>query len=201
MNFLAHCLLAGDTDEFPDPALVAGGVLGDFVKGRVDPALPEGLQAGIHLHRHIDARSNANAALRRSIARFEPPHRRLAPVYVDLIADHLLAQAFHEHHRWELNAFTQRCYAALDEYRRYFPPHSERFLNYAADTDLFARYQQEDVLLELFASINRRLKRRIDQTGLQEHVAMLMPALAEDFQTYLPELTTDADAWRRSNSG
>ncbi|MCR9278295.1 MAG: ACP phosphodiesterase [Pseudomonadaceae bacterium] len=199
MNFLAHCLLAGARDEFPEAALVAGGVLGDFVKGRPDPSLPPELRAGIQLHRHIDACSNSNTALRQSIARFEPPHRRLAPVYVDLIADHLLARDFERHHSLELEAFTAGCYEALREYRAYFPKHAERFLNYAVDTDLFARYEQEEVLLELFASINRRLKRPVDQSGLAEHVLSRLADLKDDFHVYLPQLRDDAITWQRDH--
>lgn len=199
MNFLAHCLLAGERGDFPEPALVAGGVLGDFVKGQPDASLPEALKAGIHLHRHIDARSNANAVLRRSIARFEPPHRRLAPVYVDLIADHLLAREFERHHSLELRAFTAKCYEALIEYSEYFPKHGERFLRYAIDTDLFARYERDEVLQELFASINRRLKRPVDQSGLQDHVDTRLEALREDFRIYLPQLGDDASSWLRDH--
>ena len=40
MNYLAHALLAGD-----HPADRIGGVIGDFVKGPLDP-LPAGLRAG-----------------------------------------------------------------------------------------------------------------------------------------------------------
>lgn len=201
MNFLAHCLLAGERSGFPEPALVAGGVLGDFVKGRPDESLPDALRAGVLLHRHIDARSNANAAVRRSIARFEPPHRRLAPVYVDLIADHLLAREFREHHEWELTVFTRECYEALTLYGDFFPEHSNRFLSYATDTDLFARYEHEEVLEELFTSINRRLKRPLDQSGLSEHVRALMPALRDDFHVYMPQLSRDAEDWREANAG
>ena len=37
MNHLAHALLAG-----PDPQLRLGGLMGDFVRGAIDPALPDG---------------------------------------------------------------------------------------------------------------------------------------------------------------
>ena len=36
MNFLAHALLAGDS-----PALVVGGVVGDWIKGALPAGLPE----------------------------------------------------------------------------------------------------------------------------------------------------------------
>jgi acyl carrier protein phosphodiesterase len=38
MNFLAHALLAGD-----DPALIVGGVVGDWIKGPLPGALPPDL--------------------------------------------------------------------------------------------------------------------------------------------------------------
>lgn len=41
MNFLAHALLAGD-----EPALIVGGVVGDWIKGPLPGPLPPDLRRG-----------------------------------------------------------------------------------------------------------------------------------------------------------
>ena len=86
MNFLAHCLLA-----WPGQGWIAGGVLGDFVKGRLPESLPPELRAGIRLHRRIDSFANRLADMKPSVARFDDQLRRAAPVLLDIVADHCLA--------------------------------------------------------------------------------------------------------------
>jgi acyl carrier protein phosphodiesterase len=67
MNFLAHALLAGD-----DPALVVGGVVGDWIKGPLPAGLPPDLARGVALHRAIDSHAETHPAFRRSRARVSP---------------------------------------------------------------------------------------------------------------------------------
>ena len=57
MNFLAHAWLAGES-----PALVVGGVFGDWVKGPLPGTLPADLARGVALHRAIDAFAETDSA-------------------------------------------------------------------------------------------------------------------------------------------
>ena len=66
MNHLAHLALAGES-----PHLVVGGFLGDFVKGRLDNRFEPGIEAGIRLHRAIDAFTDHNPKVRLAASRFE----------------------------------------------------------------------------------------------------------------------------------
>ena len=86
MNYLAHLYLAGDDSE-----LLIGGLMGDFVKGRVDPARPAAVRAGILLHRRVDSFTDQHPVVRRSKARIDPEFRRYAGILVDLFFDHFLA--------------------------------------------------------------------------------------------------------------
>jgi acyl carrier protein phosphodiesterase len=88
MNFLAHALLAGDS-----PALVVGGVVGDWIKGPLPGALPDDLARGVALHRAIDTFAETHPAFCLSRARMSPARRRYAGVLVDIFWDHLLARS------------------------------------------------------------------------------------------------------------
>ena len=50
MNYLAHLHLGGDR-----PAQLLGSLYGDFVKGPLAGQWPAEIEAGIRLHRRIDA--------------------------------------------------------------------------------------------------------------------------------------------------
>lgn len=87
MNFLAHAVLAGD-----DPALIVGGVVGDWIKGPLPAGLPPDLARGVALHRAIDRHAEDDPAFCRSRQRMSAARRRYAGVLVDIFYDHLLAR-------------------------------------------------------------------------------------------------------------
>ncbi len=200
MNFLAHCLIAaraGALQPAPEAigGLVAGGFLGDFLKGPVAASLPADLAAGVRLHRRIDAYSNGHEVIRRSCNRFPAQLRRLAPVFVDIIADHVLATEWGRHHDVPLPAFTHETYAHIAAIEGELPPHGQRFFRYMADTDLLARYESWEVAHEALRSITRRLDRQSLDPLLEEHVPGLLEALREDFSSYFPDLCAHARDW------
>nr|WP_290937503.1 hypothetical protein [Haliscomenobacter sp.] len=100
MNFLAHFFLSGD-----DPALMTGNFLADFISNREVNELPEEIRRGIVLHRQIDQYTDAHEAVRQSIQRLYPRHRKYAPVLVDVYYDYFLI------HNWA--QFTTEDFAAF----------------------------------------------------------------------------------------
>lgn len=211
MNFLAHCLLAhesacarqtrdGRAESWRD-GLLAGAILGDFVKGQLTAALPSELAAGIRLHRRIDSYSNRLAEMKASIRRFSPALRRPAPVLLDLVADHCLALGWRRHAgasaaTAELPVFTARVYAALERMATWVPPRGERFVRHLVATDLLARYGEAAV-------IRRAMGHVLERLGFQEHSGELdrvldsdLAGFQGDFQLYFPLLREFAAARR-----
>ena len=66
VNYLAHLLLTE-----PTPEGLVGALLGDRVKGTIDPDLAPGIRRAIALHRRIDSYTDAHPVHRRSRSRFE----------------------------------------------------------------------------------------------------------------------------------
>ena len=196
MNFLAHCLLAGPGDGF-----LAGAVLGDFVKGRIPDAMPPDLQAGVRLHRRIDAFCNRLPACKRSARRFHPALRRPAPVLLDLVADHCLAldwgrYAGGDADTADLGAFAATVYAALGRLRAWVPAQGQRFIDYMARADLLASYIDPAVVHRAMTHVLKRLRH-------DDRAHLLTPVLAEelagfraDFAGYFPCVAAFAAAER-----
>lgn len=195
MNFLAHCALGG-----ADPELVVGGFLGDFVKGVVPGDLPAGIQAGIRLHRRVDAYSNTQPDIRRSVARFPPELRRVAPVFVDLIADHFLALEFERHFDESLAEFCRRTYAALDTHLDSLPAPARRFRRFAEDTDLFERYRHVETVARGFRRIAERLSMPDVDTAGTRTLEAEYAGLLSDFGRYFPDIRDHATGWIASNA-
>jgi acyl carrier protein phosphodiesterase len=205
MNFLAHCALANDASQcWPDgepwlEGLLAGAVLADFSKGHIPQALPAELQAGIRLHRRIDAYSNQHPAIRDACANFPKELRRLAPIFIDILTDHYLSLAWHDYYPAPRTAFTTRCYEACEHYSS----RSEyadleplrRFINYMRDSDLLASYHQWTHVERGLHSVLRRLGK---EALLPEVVAACRAqhdSGQSAFRIYFPDLRQQLASW------
>jgi acyl carrier protein phosphodiesterase len=190
VNFLAHCALASQHPDY-----LVGGFLGDFVKGPVPTHLTEGVGVGVRLHRRLDAYSAVQPDIKVSIARLPALMRRVAPVFIDLVADHFLARHFELLHTEPLSLFSNRAYATLANHSHQFPTDAHRFFRYLSDHDVFGRYVHVNSVERAFARIGERL-------GLDGIVMPAMAALDEnyehleaDFFRYYPALQRHADTW------
>ena len=191
MNFLAHCLLG-----HPHTGLMAGGFIGDFVKGPVPETLPEELRAGIRLHRRVDAVSNRLPGIAVSVRRLDPELRRVAPVLLDILADHCLATHWEHHGHGDLAAFAAASYGAIDAYAIHLPPHGKRFFRRMREIDLFVRYREPETALRAMGYILERLRHEHLAPKLDPIVRDALPALMQDFDVYFPELKTAVASWK-----
>ena len=154
MNFLAHALLAGD-----HPALIVGGVTGDWIKGTLPGALPDDLARGVALHRAIDSYAETNAAFKRSRARFSAERRRYAGVIVDVIYDHLLARNWQDLHHQPLDEYCGSVYRLIKVRLNDLPISSHRALMLMEKEDWLTSYAQ----IEGIADVLRRMSFRARQ--------------------------------------
>ena len=192
MNFLAHCLLA-----WPGQGWIAGGVLGDFVKGRVPESLPTELRAGIRLHRRIDTFTNRLADMKPSIVRFDADLRRAAPVLLDIVADHCLALTWPRYADVPIADFTAEVYAALRRFDACVPVRGRPFIERMIDTDLMARYAEPAVRDRALQYVLSRLRLTHFSPKLASLLDAQLPAFVEDFHGYFPKLQAFAAAERQ----
>ncbi len=135
MNYLAHAFLARAT-----PALLTGGLLGDFVKGRLDDRYPPEIRAGIAQHRAIDVFTDAHNLVHASRALMAPERRRFAGILVDVFYDHFLARHWERYAATPLERFTADVYATLWPQRGGFPERLQRILPWMRADDWLAGY-------------------------------------------------------------
>ena len=188
MNFLAHCLLG-----YPEPALIAGGFLGDFVKGPVPSSLPNELARGVRLHRHLDSTSNRMPEMRKSYVHFGPDLRRPAPVLLDLIADHVLALQWRRYGIGELTEFTTTCYEAIGHYP--LPKDAKLFYDRMKETDLLAGYAKREVIERAMFYILKRLRYDRFEQQLHEILNIKFDDFCHDFHEYFPLLAEVAETF------
>ena len=153
MNFLAHALLAGDA-----PALIVGGVVGDWIKGPLPGVLPDDLAKGVALHRAIDSYAESQSAFRRSRSRVSADRRRYAGVLVDVFYDHLLAQNWAALHHQPLDEYCENIYRLIKNRLNDLPVFAHPALALMAKEDWLSSYAQIEAIADVLSRMSRRTR-------------------------------------------
>ena len=191
MNFLAHALLAGDT-----PALIVGGVVGDWIKGGLPGALPHDLAQGVALHRAIDEHAETHPAFCRSRTRVSAQRRRYAGVLVDVFYDHLLAKNWAEIHHRPLNEYCGTVYGMIRGRLHDLPTRSHPALHMMAQQDWLTSYAHIEEIADVLARMSRRARQPNPLAhGEQEFLADVQ-GFTEDFYEWFADTKIFCEKWR-----
>ncbi|GAA5443885.1 acyl carrier protein phosphodiesterase [Microbulbifer sp. NBRC 101763] len=196
MNYLAHLLLSG-----PEARWRLGGLLGDFVKGPLVGERPAAIEAGIKLHRRIDASTDEHTAYRDALASLDPRWRRYAGIALDIWFDHLLAQNWHTWHPQNLEEFCTECWRDFRSDSAYIPPQAKAFMARAEQFKLLQSYREEQVVALTLERVGQRLRRPV---ALQEMLPELIAGrekLEHNFNKLLTDLNLEASRFRQHYSG
>ena len=188
MNFLLHCWLGRS-----DPGLKAGGFLGDFIKGPVPEDLPKPLERGIRLHRHIDIVSNHLPEMKSTYHRFGADLRRPAPVLLDIVADHVLANIWDEYCDVPILEFTRTCYRDIAMFE--IPQNAMDMYQHMSRTDLLARYADAKVIADIIKRILKRLRFERYSDDIDSILGDCISGFEEDFRIYYPLLESEVSAF------
>jgi acyl carrier protein phosphodiesterase len=191
MNLLAHALLAS-----PDAEVMLGSLIGDFVRGRIDPALPPKVRAGIALHRAVDAYTDAHADVAAARALFVPPFRRYAGILLDVWFDHLLARQWARFGEDDLDDFSDRVRGLLAVDAGLVPERMRGFVAYLEANRLPAAYRDVAMIGQALRGMSRRLKRANPLGEALPVLVALHAPLQQRFDAFFPALRNFADVER-----
>ena len=194
MNHLAHALLAGD-----DELLRLGGLMGDFVHGQPDQALPEGVIAGIRLHRAIDVYTDSHPVVVEARTLLPAPFRRYGGILLDMWFDHLLARDFPRWSTHALDAYSAGVRELLYRHEALLPPGLLRFRHYMDAHALPGGYARPEELGAAFDGISQRLRRANPVAEAMPVLVGLERPLQASFEAFFPQLQGFARDWVASN--
>ena len=203
MNFLCHseiALYVARETHLPQSTvngLLAGAVLGDFSKGRIQDSWDRELSLGIKLHRKVDAISNQNKAIKSACSRFPKKVRRIAPILIDVISDFFLATNWSSYQRIKIEPFANICHSALDAHTSNFNAGADgkKFVNYMKETGLLVRSSHWLTVEETTRSVIKRLNREGDLSNILKVMTAKQELFLEDFEEYYPLIRQEALEW------
>lgn len=182
MNYLAHLHLGG-----PAPHQLLGSLYGDFVKGPLDGRWPQGIEAGIRLHRRIDLFTDTHPLVRDARALFPAAQRRVSGILLDLFFDHCLARDWADYAEVPLPAFTGQVYRVLAD-QAALPGALARIAPRMAEQDWLGSYREFDTLAAVVGGMSRRLSRPELLAGGFDELAERYQPLSDHFRRFYPEL-------------
>jgi acyl carrier protein phosphodiesterase len=191
LNFLAHALLAGD-----DPALIVGGVVGDWIKGGLPGALPDDLARGVALHRAIDSYAETHPAFKQSRTRVSPERRRYAGVLVDIFYDHLLARHWANMHHQPLEVFCADVYRLINERLHDLPATSHPALRMMEREDWLASYADIEGIADVLTRMSRRARQPNPMASSEQEFLADVEGYTHDFHLWLEDTRLYCVQWR-----
>ena len=193
MNHLAHALVSG-----ADEQLILGSMLGDFVHGRIDSALPAAVQQGLALHRSVDVFTDRHPVVVAARGLFEPPYRRYAGIILDIWFDHLLARDFERWAGQPLAGYSPRLREILQRHHEELPLALRDFLRYMETHDLPLAYRDESEIAIVLTVVGTRLTRANPLASSMGEVERLKPELQTAFDAFFPDLMAFGELHRSS---
>ena len=180
--------------------LLAGAIIGDFHKGRVNQAWPRDLVAGITLHRRIDALSNKSESVKPTTSFYPKELRRFAPIYFDILADHFLANNWAYWSKGALKDLTSDSYRALKKFDAYIPKKNQEFVSFMRNNDLLAGYQHWGNIELAISGVMRRLGRpELSDPSIQS-MSSALKKCEFSFRSCLNEMVDHAASWNAFDS-
>ena len=180
--------------------LLAGAIIGDFHKGRVNQAWPKDLVAGITLHRRIDALSNKSKSVKPASSFYPKELRRFAPIYFDILADHFLANNWASWSKVALKDLTSDSYRALKKFDAYIPNRNQEFISYMRNNDLLAGYRHWSNIELATSGVMRRLGRpELSDPSIQS-MSSALKKCEFSFQSCLNEMLDHTANWNAFDS-
>ncbi len=183
MNFLAHIYLSFNDDE-----ITIGNFIADSIRGNKFKHLPERVQKGILLHRHIDTFTDTHAIPKISSKRLHRHYSHYSRVIVDIFYDHFLAKNWKMYSTVPLASFVDDFYDLLEEHYTILPDGVKRMMPYMISDNWIFNYAKMDGIARVLKGMNRRTKNRSKMNfaivDLEEHYQ----AFESEFTDFFEEL-------------
>jgi acyl carrier protein phosphodiesterase len=184
MNYLAHILLAQQSDE-----AMIGALLGDFCKPNDAGGYGKEIAREIFIHRKVDAFTDSHAIVLQAKSLFRQETRRYAGISLDVFYDHILARCWDSYCEVPLDPFVHHFYRALLARRETLPISLAAQAGRMASQDWLGSYRDFDSVKIAINRISQRLSRNGDfLKDSVEDLEIHYDELCDGFHAFFPDL-------------
>lgn len=197
MNYLAHLLLADDSD-----ASRVGNLLGDFTRGLIsdlEKQFPPEIIKGIRMHRAVDQFTDSHPLFRQARLLLAKERRRFAGIIVDIFFDHFLCKHWSKFSTIPLNIFITDIYHALERHPEWLTGRLKEVFPVMRNEDWLSRY----ATLEGIENTLKRVSKRSTKLSAIANGTDDLRKNTEDFEelflAFMPSLLAFTTQWKQEN--
>jgi len=183
MNYLAHLLLSGKSDE-----LLVGNLIGDFVKGKIEGNYPSGIGEGIMLHRQIDSYTGTHPRAISGRNRFSPERRRLAGIILDVCFDHFLIRHWDTYSNVNFPDFVDDVHLRIQPYKHILHGRMHFFLFRKNLGYILESNRDLDGVAFILSRISIRVRKGDVLLDAIDEIETIYDQLENDFKAFFPDL-------------
>ncbi|GAB4360591.1 MAG: ACP phosphodiesterase [Immundisolibacter sp.] len=158
------------------------------MRGAPPPHYPPTWQAGIRLHRRIDAFVDRHEAFRTSLKRLPAAQRRWGRVALDVYYDHLLSRHWSDYGTVPLEQFAAGVYTTLAQHHPALPPRLQRFAAFMTEQNLLTGYRQPAVIEDVLRRMAARAHRPNTLAQSFTHLRAADAGIADDLGRLFPDV-------------
>lgn len=181
MNFLAHAYLSFNHRE-----ILVGNMISDFVKGKKRFDYSAGIQAGIVLHRQIDAFTDLHEATKEARTFLKPAVGLYSGAFVDVAYDHFLANDLNEFTDTSLYQHASDTYQVLKTHHGILPAVFQTMFPYMQSQNWLYNYKTMLGTENSFRSVARRASYLSSSVEVFELFQNHYSALQSCYQAFFP---------------
>ena len=183
MNFLAHLYLSRNNEN-----LLIGNFIADFIRNKELKDYPEEIQKGVILHRQIDSYTDNHPQVLKGTRRLHQHHHKYAPVVIDILYDHILANNWSLYSNQSLDEFATEIYEILNRRKHEMPFKLQKQLSAMITGKWLQSYKTKAGLLNTLQMMDKRTAFPSIFTAALEHMEEDYELLNEEFNRFFPEL-------------
>lgn len=195
MNHLMHLYLSDGT-----PQSLAGNLMGDFVKGRLEGRFPSAIRRGIVLHRRVDSLAQVSRHHAASRRRIDPFFGHYRGVLVDLFYDHFLALRWDRYSSIPLDRYLEETRRSIESCREFLPERLSSILAPLFDEWLPGYCTTEGIGRTLERMSGRLSRPNPLAAGIRELEAHYV-SLGDDFGLFMEEIVEEVRRWEKETAG
>ncbi|NOT38439.1 MAG: DUF479 domain-containing protein [Saprospiraceae bacterium] len=159
MNFLAHFVLS-----YPDPELMAGNFIADFLNKKEQDSLDICLYKGVEMHQWIDQYTDSHPNISSFNRFFNPVIGHYAPVASDISMDYFLYKNWNKYIDVSYLEFSKLAYDALRIHDYLFPEKPRNTAHRMIEGDWLRQYTSLEGMKYVMYRMNQRAKYKVDFT-------------------------------------
>jgi len=168
--------------------LTIGNMIADFIKSNHIEIYSPAVQRGIHLHRLIDTFTDQHPIVRKGTKRLRPTQGKYAPVVIDILYDHLLANNWEKYSKLPLSEFAKKQYQLLNKNLKILPKKLQKNLPKMIKGNWLEGYRQEAGIRFTLERMDERTKFPSSFVTAFDTLKEYYPLFEEEFNLFYPEL-------------